>query len=64
MDENTPLHFAVLFEDEECAMLLLNNGADVNTKNLRDELPIDLAEPDSDVVSFVKQYTREKAMEK
>jgi len=40
---NTPLHYAVILENDEIIELLLNKNADPFTQNIEGESPYDLA---------------------
>lgn len=43
VEGNTPLHLAILSDNDEIAKLLIENGADVYEKNVNDKTPLDLA---------------------
>ena len=46
--KNTALHYAVLYQDIELAIILIMNGADVNKQNLKGKTPLHIAVQNED----------------
>ena len=51
---NTPLHCAVLFNDDTILKILLENGATTHfEKNKRDEIPLDIATQNEKILRMI-----------